>query len=311
MNFQDNISDVWKNAGSFECDNEKLNQIFNKLNSGENVATYHDIIIATYWHYMVHGDKDIISQNYNAAKDYLLELQDKSSDVDNIDTAYFYAGVLLLSSFAEILGLGEEQTELIAMAETVKESYNAKLLVKHPTEDFFCYKDANSEDFMMTQADEALPLYWGLTPEDIHEEVEKAFCYLAQKDKTVVGNVEEQACIIQTMSQMGMHDIISHYVLSEECNFEKAGHIVEWIYTGLAGIELMVPGGRHVCIKPYLPDSVHWFKCSYKTILGEVALEIEEFEDSINVKINCPDAVHAMFDRTFLEMKGKRLTFKR
>ena len=119
----------------------------------------------------------------------------------------------------------------------------------------------------MTQACEALPLYWGLVPDEYRSDVEKAFRYVMEKDQALKSGEVGQPYIIQTMRMLDMNDMLCKFILKPEHPsyyafvlagetslgeywednprshmHDMMGHIVEWYYNGIAGIQIVEPG---------------------------------------------------------------------
>lgn len=327
-----------------------------------DMGSFYDIIpwgstciIGTYWHYLFYGDEKIIIDNYEAGMRYLDHLKTKINEDgfiahglgdwgnpagqfarENIETAFLYADAMILSKFADKLGRGKDKAALIEFAGQVKENYNAKLMVRHPTEGFWCYKAwENREDIVLTQACEAIPLYWGLVPEHRKEDVQKAFKYVMQRDQTFACGEVGQPYVIQTMRDLGMNDMICRFILKEEHpsyyafvlagetslgeywednprshNHDMMGHIVEWYYNGIAGILILEPGAKKVMIRPYLPKSMTWFKCSFDSAGGKITVDVNETEEDIKVHITCPNGVVYSFDDSLLSAGGKPVVLK-
>ena len=51
------------------------------------------------------------------------------------------------------------------------------------------------------------------------------------------------------------------------------GHIIEWYYNGIAGIELLKPGFEEISIHPYMPEGMNHFTCTYETEYGTIRVE--------------------------------------
>lgn len=312
-------------------------------------------ILGTYWHYMFYGDEKIIVDNYKAGKRYLDYLKTKVNEDgfinhglgdwgnptgeyarENVETAFLYADAVILAYFADKLGMAEDKAAHSDFAAKVKENYNKKLLVKHPTEDFWCYRSFEKKDnIVMTQACEAMPLYWGLVPDEYRSDVEKAFKHVMTNDQTFKAGEVAQPYIIQTMRELGMNDLISQFILKPEHpsyyafvlagetslgeywednprshNHDMMGHIIEWYYNGIAGILIEEPGAERISIKPYLPESMHWFKCTFKCVRGQILVEVLEKEEEIEVTIQCPNGVVYTFDDEMLRAHNKNIILK-
>ncbi|MCD8230283.1 MAG: family 78 glycoside hydrolase catalytic domain [Clostridiales bacterium] len=303
-------------------------------------------ILGTYWHYLFYGDVKIIEDNFEAGMRYLTHLKSRVNEEgfinyglgdwgnprndlarDNIETAFLYADAVTLSKFAEILGKTNIKMELDAYAEEVKANYNAKLLVENPELEGWCYKcwDHKNELFM-TQASQALPLFWGLVPEDKEADIVKAFRYTLERDGSFICGEVGLPYVIQTARKYGMNDIICKYITKEEhpsyyafildgettlgeyweqnprshCH-DMMGHIIEWYYNGIAGIIPEKPGFAEVTIRPYLPKSIHEFTCAYQSASGEIRVNVKETESEILLDVKCAEGIMYTVDTSNLE----------
>ena len=309
-------------------------------------------ILAPYWHYKFYGDKKIIEDNYETGVKYLNYLKTKVTEDgfinhglgdwgspdksalcrENVETVFLYADAKVLSYFAEILGKEDDKFEWECFADCVKDNYNEKLLVKHPTEDFWCYRAWDHEGVFMSQACEAMPLYWGMVPEDKIEDVKKAFTYVMKRDNTFKSGEVGLPYIIQTMADCGLNDLITEYILREEHpsyyafvlagettlgeywennprshNHDMMGHIVEWYYNGIAGIKPLKPGFEEVLIKPYLPKTATSFECKYKSLKGMVEVCVTEGESGIIAEVVVPEGMAVSVDDSILKQRNENV----
>lgn len=309
-------------------------------------------ILGTYWHYLFYGDRKIIEDNYEAGMRYLNHLKTKVTEDgficyglgdwgnpknelarENVETAFLYADTKTLALFAEILGREKDQRELEAYAKQVKENYNEKLLVQHPEEGFWCYRCWDHPDeIFMTQASEALPLYWGLAPEDKAEDIVKAFRHTLEQEGAFVSGEVGLPYIIQTARENGMNDLIAEFITGEEhpsyyafildgmttlgeyweknprshCH-DMMGHIVEWYYNGIAGIQPLKPGFGEIRIRPYLPEGMKEFTCTYQSAAGPISVSVKETGDKITFETKVPENIQAETDISNLEQRGKQI----
>jgi len=306
-------------------------------------------ILGTYWHYLFYGDKQVIKDNYAAGKKYLNHLKTKMTKEgfinhglgdwgnpdkkalarENIETVFLYADAKVLSQFAAILGEQKDEKELAAFAEEVKDNYNRLLLQKHPEKDFYCYRVYGLEDeFYMTQACEALPLFWGMVPRDKEKDVKAAFSYIMKRDGAFISGEVGLPYIIQTMRNCAMNDMICDFILKKNhpsyyaffvngattlgefwednprshCH-DMMGHIIEWFYNGIAGINPVEPGFSKIMIKPYLPDTMNSFSCSYDSAHGKICVELKRDGTKVTVKFRVPKGVKYSTDSSELEKK--------
>ncbi len=309
-------------------------------------------ILGTYWHYIFYGDRKIIEDNYEAGMRYLAHLKTKVTEDgfichglgdwgnpknnlarENVETAFLYADAKTLAMFAGILGKEEDRNELEAYAEKVKKNYNEKLLTRHPEEGFWCYRCWDHPDeIFLTQAAEALPLYWGMVPEEKEEEVVKAFRYTLEQEGAFVSGEVGLPYIIQTAGRHGMDDLIAKFITREEhpsyyafildgmttlgeyweenprsqCH-DMMGHIVEWYYNGIAGIQPLKPGFGEIRIRPYLPEGMTEFTCTYRSVSGTIKVAVKESAEKILLEAEVPAEIKSEIDADKLEQRGKKV----
>lgn len=309
-------------------------------------------ILGTYWHYCFYGDQKIIEDNYDAGMRYFAYLKTKVTEDgfvnhglgdwgnprnelarENIETVFLFADAKVLADFADILGKEDDRKDLLIYAEKIKRNYNEKLITWQPEEGFWCYRcfDHPNEIFL-TQAAQALPLFWGMVPEDKQEDVVRALKYTLERDDAFIAGEVGLPYVIQAARKNGMNDIISRFILKKEhpsyyafildgettlgeywetnprshCH-DMMGHIIEWYYNGIAGIMPTKPGFAEVTIKPYLPETMHEFTCTYSSVRGEISVHVKERENDMQVHIDVPDTVKLTVDTSDLETKGKQM----
>ena len=293
-------------------------------------------ILGTYWHYMFYGNNKIIEDNYDAGKRYLVhELSMRNAEGfinhglgdwghpenifarENIETSFLYADLVVMSKFAKILGLTDDEENYNNLAKEVKENYNEKLLVTHPQKGYKCYKVWDKkEELIMTQAIEALPLYLGMVPIEYENDVLRAFRdTLLAKNALISGEVG-LPYIIRTACRYGMNNLISEFITKEthpsyyafvldgettlgeyweknprsHCH-DMMGHIIEWFYTGIAGIKLLEPGFKKVEISPYLPLGMNEFTCTYNSVNGVIKVKVLRTGEKIKVTVKADEGI--------------------
>lgn len=313
-------------------------------------------ILGTYWHYLFYGDKQIVEENYEAGKRYLEHLKTKvNADGflnhglgdwgnpknelvrENIETAFLYADAKTLAYFAEVLGYAEEKWQLERYADQVKENYNEKLLVWNEALNGWCYRAWDHPDeLFLTQAAEALPLYWGMVPEEKEVDVVRAFRYTLEQKSALISGEIGLPYVIQTARKYGMSDLICRYILRDEhpsyyafvldgettlgeyweknprshCH-DMMGHIVEWYYNGIAGIRPLKPGFEKICICPYLPESINEFACSYESVRGTIRVQVKDCGEEVELTVQVPEQIEFEIDLTELARRGKEIVWKR
>ena len=310
-------------------------------------------ILGTYWHYLFYGDVKIIEDNYEAGMRYLEHLKSRVNEEgflnhglgdwgnpknelarENIETAFLYADAVTLAKFAGILGRTQEQKGLKAFADEIRKNYNEKLLVKHPGEDFWCYRSwDHKEETFLTQAGQALPLFWGMVPEEHKEDVVCALRFTLEKEEAFLCGEVGLPYVIQSAREYGMNDLISRLIMRREhpsyyafvldgettlgeywetnprshCH-DMMGHIIEWYYNGIAGIIPKKPGFSEVLIKPYLPEDLRRFTCSYDSVNGRIEVSVREEAEKILLMVSAPEKIKIEVDVSNLSGRGKEIS---
>ena len=297
-------------------------------------------ILGVKWHYLFYGDKQVIADNYEMGKKYLEHLKTKQNAEgflnyglgdwgnpdnqlarENVETAFLYADAITLAEFAEILGEKEDEVQLRQFAEEIKENYNQRLLVQDE-KGKWCYRSfEHTEKLVITQACEALPLYWGLVPEDKVSDVAEAFRQTFLEKRAFASGEVGLPYIIQTASRYGMNDLICSFIMKPEhpsyyafvkeglttlgeyweenprshCH-DMMGHIIEWYYNGLAGIKPLEPGFKKVLIKPYLPESMNYMKCRYESVSGMIQVILTRKDGRVEVETDIAEGISFEID---------------
>lgn len=297
-------------------------------------------ILGVKWHYLFYGDKQVIADNYEMGKKYLEHLKTKQNAEgflnyglgdwgnpdnqlarENVETAFLYADAITLAEFAEILGEKEDEVQLRQFAEEIKENYNQRLLVQDE-KGKWCYRSfEHTEKLVITQACEALPLYWGMVPEDKVSDVAEAFRQTFLEKRAFASGEVGLPYIIQTASRYGMNDLICSFIMKPEhpsyyafvkeglttlgeyweenprshCH-DMMGHIIEWYYNGLAGIKPLEPGFKKVLIKPYLPESMNYMKCRYESVSGMIQVILTRKDGRIEVETDIAEGISFEID---------------
>ena len=309
------------------------------------------IILGPMWHYRYYGEKDVLEENFPAGMKYLHYLKSRMTAEgylchglgdwgnpeqflarENVETTFLYADARMLADSASILGRSDEADELRIFAQSVKKNYNEKLLVKDPETGKYFYRayDHPGEN-VYSQGVEALPLYWGLVPEEAREDVADAFRKVLIEKKAFIAGEITLPYVIQTALKLGLDDVIASYVVKKEhpgyyafvldgettlgeywepnprshCH-DMMGHIIEWYYDGVAGIVSEAPGFRKISITPYLPAGMHAFKCTYDTGRGMIRVEVKEEETQIKLLAEADGGIEYTVNTKKLEKTGKR-----
>ncbi len=191
---------------------------------------------------------------------------------------------------------------------------------------------ARPEEILLTQAAQALPLFWNMVPEDRKADVVQALRYTLEREGAFIAGEVGLPYIIQCARIYGMNELVSRFILREthpsyyafildgettlgeywESNprshcHDMMGHIIEWYYNGIAGIIPEAPGFAKVTIRPYLPESMHEFSCTYQSAHGRIKVHVKETGKEILLETEVPEGVEAAIDVSNLEASGKKI----
>lgn len=292
------------------------------------------IILAAYEQYLFYGNRKVLEDNYESAKrymDYLTEqyndynrlyhksgkerficaglgdwgiAQNKGRSRENIETAFYYHDLMTMAEISQILGKGDEKA-FAQQADSVKRLYNQSLLV---TENGAYYKDYENGE--LTQANQAIPLCFGLVPEEHISEVQNTLIKLCQGSHLQCGEIG-LVYILRALSSAGRNDIIYSMILKDthpsylrftemgettlpefwrddarSRNHDMMGHIMEWFFTEIAGLKSN-DGFKTISIKPGCTDFMNQFECVYNSVRGEIRVKYDNFSLEVTVPMNC------------------------
>ena len=169
-------------------------------------------------------------------------------------------------------------------------------------------------------------MFWGMVPEDKVTDVAEALKFALERDGAFICGEVGLPYVIQTARKYGMNDMICRFILKEEhpsyyafvldgettlgeyweknprshCH-DMFGHIIEWYYNGIAGILPVKPGFSEIVIRPYLPDSMNEFICSYESIRGLIQVHVERQGEKIVVRTKIPGNIISTIDTANLK----------
>ncbi len=312
-------------------------------------------ILAAWWHYWFYGDEGILRDNYEMGLRYLEYLKTRVTPEgfinhglgdwgnperqyarENVETAFLYADAATLARMAKILQKPRDEEALLSYAAAVRDNYNQKLMQINPATGLWCYRSWESGDeFRTTQACLALPLYWGMAPEEQKAQLEESFRRALREKGAFVSGEIGLPYIIQTARQLGMNREIAEFITREQhpsyyafvldgettlgeyweqnprshCH-DMMGHVIEWYYNGVAGIQPQTAGFGEVLVQPYLPERMRRVDCSYRSANGKIRVEMEETEAEIRVRITAPEKMQVRFDSQNLENRNKKITLE-
>ncbi|WP_158797702.1 alpha-L-rhamnosidase [Pedobacter sp. L105] len=258
--------------------------------------------------YLFYGDSKLLNDCYPNIKRYVDHINDvyptglttwglgdwvpvkSKSPVELTSTCYYYADAVILAKAAKILGKEEEFNTYTALAEKIKNAFNAKYL----NNETGIYADG-------VQTELSVPLYWGLVPENMKTKVAANLAHRVAADNfhLDVGLLGQKA-ILNALSENGYADIAYRVAaqkdfpswgwwiengattLYENWNIGSAsdislnhimfGEIGAWIYKGLGGIkpDAAKPGFKNVILEPHFVTGLEHFEASHNGPFGEI-----------------------------------------
>lgn len=155
-----------------------------------------------------------------------------------------------------------------------------------------------------------------MVPEDKIPDVVACFRRTLEEKGAFIAGEVGLPYIIQTAAKHGMNDIIADFIMKEEhpsyhafvkdgmttlgeywehnprshCH-DMMGHIIEWYYNGIAGIQILEPGFRKVRITPYMPTGINEFCCTYASPLGEIKVCGKRVDGKTEYSIDVPKGI--------------------
>lgn len=299
------------------------------------------ILLAAYEEYRFTGDKRLLMENYETAKKYVEYLYDKylnysklygkdgktkflchglgdwgieqnrGESRENIETAYFYRDLKILALTANWIGKYEEEQRYSKIAESVLSAYNKELLKWNPHTGEWAYDSYDKTGLTPTQATQAIPLQFGMVPQEKKESVIRSFLLTCKEKRLRTGEIG-LPYILRTLGECGGQDIVQEmlfqpyhpsyyrFVLQGETtlpefwrddsrsrNHDMMGAVLEWMYRYMAGIS-SEDGYRHISIKPKLPTGIEWVSCCYRSIVGKIKVFILKQGEHMEIRVKIP-----------------------
>lgn len=227
-------------------------------------------------------------------------------------TATFYYDADLLAKIAAVLGKTEEVKNYRKLAKEIKKAFNKKF-----------FQPATGVYSTGSQTAYAMALYMGLVEEPFRE---KVFANLTASIRAngyalTAGDIGyrylirvlEDGGASQLLYQMNNRDDVPGYgyqirsgatALTESWpalknvsnNHMMLGHLIEWFYSGLAGIKQQQDdiGFGKILIEPQFVDGIDWVKASYKAHSGYIAVDWKKEQSKMKLKVMIPANTEAL-----------------
>jgi hypothetical protein len=220
-------------------------------------------------------------------------------------TAFYFLNARILSQAAILLGKSAEAQAFAAKAETIRRMFN---------ETFF--NATNGTYATGSQAANAIPLVFGLVaPAQSNAVLASLVKDVESRDYQMTAGDIGFRFLLQALAQGDRSDVLYRMINQDEKpgygymlkkgatslteawdanlttshNHFMLGHITEWFYKDLVGIDCdpAGPGFKKIIIKPVPVGDLTWAKASYNSVRGKISSEWrrEAGEFKLNVKI--------------------------
>jgi hypothetical protein len=221
-------------------------------------------------------------------------------------TAIYYYDSKLLSKMAFLLGMENESSFYRSLADSIKSSFNRE---------FF---DPKTKVYSTgSQTAFAMPLFFGMVDDSCRSDVVKNLVQSIRKNNNALtaGDVGYRY-LLRALEQEGQSQLIFDmnsrtdvpgygYQLSKGAtslteswagltevsnNHFMLGHLMEWFYSGLAGIRQSDDSKayEHVIISPEIVGDITWANASYRSVRGEIRSSWKKSGNELLLKVNIP-----------------------
>lgn len=224
-------------------------------------------------------------------------------------TSIYYYDNKLMAEMATLTGNNNDAVYYREMAESIRESFNRKF-----------FNEGTKVYSTGSQTAYAMPLFFGMEDENVKKEViVNLVNSIIKGNKALTAGDVGYRYLLRTLEKEGYSQLIFDmnsrsdvpgygYQLSKGAtalteswaalrfvsnNHMMLGHLMEWFYSGLAGIRQSVDadGSGRIEIAPEPVGDVNWVNASYKSIYGEILCKWEirdsEFILNVSIPVNC------------------------
>ena len=223
-------------------------------------------------------------------------------------TAYYCYDLFLISQIAATLGKGKDHDEYTDKSIVVRKAFNQKF-----------YNEKIKQYGTGSQTANAIALYMGLVePEDENAVVDNIVKDLESRNYALTTGDIGYRYLLQALQNAGRSDIIFKmnnrndvpgygYQLEKGAtslteswqalpsvsnNHLMLGHIKEWFYGGLAGINRnasVIPGDlQRLQVRPQFIQNIKWVRCSYESPFGLVVSTWNKSDTGITMDVIVP-----------------------
>jgi alpha-L-rhamnosidase len=228
--------------------------------------------------------------------------------VEFTSTGYYYADVEILAKAATILGKHSDHIRYTALAQKIKNAFNAK---------YFNTATGSYGNGMQTEL--SFPLFWRLVPDEYRSKVAENLAKRVEADnfhldvgllgtKTLLNALSEngygdaayKVAAQETFPSWGWWIVNGATTLYENwpidaksdisLNHIMFGEVGAWMYKALGGIfpDEQAPGFKNIHFKPVFPEGLDSFKASHHCMYGLIHSKWERKGDRITLSVTIP-----------------------
>jgi hypothetical protein len=221
-------------------------------------------------------------------------------------TAICFHGVQILRQAAELLGRGEDARQWAGLATAIGDAFNAKF-----------YNPATGQYDRGSQTAAAMPLVLGLAGAERAPRVLEALVQdvRSRGNQVTAGDVGFRF-LVEALRAGGHSDLLFDLVtraegpgyvdqlrkgattLTEAWDANPAssqnhcmlGHVAEWFYSGLAGInpDPSGPGFRKIIVQPQVVSGLTWVRASYDSMSGPIRSAWRKDGNQVELEFSIP-----------------------
>jgi len=221
-------------------------------------------------------------------------------------TAIYFYDAKLMSEMAALIEEKEDAATFSVVAENIRKSFNSKFL--DPVTKIYSTG---------SQTSYAMPLFFGMVEDSIRQDVLKNLVRSINENNNALtaGDVGYRY-LLRALEQAGESQLIFEmtsktdvpgygFQLSEGAtslteswaglvnvsnNHMMLGHLMEWFYSGLAGIQQASGsnGYEHILINPSPVGDIRWVQSSYNSINGKITCNWKSENDNFVLDVTIP-----------------------
>ena len=275
------------------------------------------------WHqYQFAGDIELIRRYYDGMARYVAYLESKAGaghilsyglgDWRQLEgtpnavtaTTIFFDDVRILAKMAGLLGRTADAARYQKLAAEIREAFNKQF-----------FNPATKQYAAGTQTANAIPLDMGMMPDDQRQAVLGNLVKHLQANGLKTGEIGFPY-LLRTLANGGRSDVIFAMInqtdkpgygfqlnygatsLPEDWDYQPGasqnhfmlGHINEWFYHDLAGIQCdpAAVGFKKIVIKPVLVGDVTWVKAHYDSLYGRIVSHWKREGQKLTMDVTIP-----------------------